>query len=121
MTKPAPGLELDKLIAEKVLGWRKYNKDNPIPASDRFSLERFEWRDEDGSGPVFVNYYSTDIKAAWDLVEKFRLTVRPLGEIGWTAVKKWCDDEMIMLQNSSPTAPHAICLAALFYANEDGE
>lgn len=111
---PAAGLELDKLIAEKVLGWHKYNKANPILAS-----ERFEWWDEDGSGPVFVNHYSTDIKAAWDLVEKFKLCVIPwAGQ--WMAIKH---DEIHKdsERNIAPTAPHAICLAALFYASEGNE
>ncbi len=86
-----------------------------------------DWWFEKGRGgdiqenALYLEHFSTDIKAAWDLAEKFKLCVVPFGENGWTAVKKWNDDEMIVLQNSAPTAPHAICLAALFYASEDNE
>lgn len=122
MNKPEPGIELDKLIAEKVLGWYQ---DSDIGGP------RAWWFKKEGSdkimgsgGPyptkedaLHLNYFSTDIKAAWNLVEKFKLCVVPWGG-QWTATRLgqiFIDGEI----NMAPTAPHSICLAALFYASED--
>ncbi len=102
---PAAGLELDKLIAEKVLGWKP-------------STWLGIWID-DMCRQRSLSYFSTDIKAAWELAEKFKLFVFPHGG-GWAATKIGrilIDNET----NTAPTAPHAICLAALFYASEDDE
>ncbi len=73
---PAAGLELDKLIAEKVLGWYQ---DSDIGGPRAWWFEKGKSDKIMGSGP-----YPTK------------------GEI-----------------NMAPTAPHSICLAALFYASED--
>jgi hypothetical protein len=110
-----PGLELDKSIAEKVLGWYQ---DSDVGGP------RAWWFVTGNEGDIredvlHLNCFSTDIKAAWDLAEKFSLCVFPHGN-GWSATKigrLLIDNET----NTAPTAPHAICLAALFYANEGGE
>jgi hypothetical protein len=110
------GLQLDKLIAEKVLGWYQ---DSDIDGP------RAWWFKEGDEGDIkekalYLNHFSTDIKAAWSLVEKFKLVVFPLSA-SWAAAKVGriiADDET---STAAPTAPHAICLAALFYASEDGE
>jgi hypothetical protein len=113
------GLELDKMIGRKVFGWREWSQ----AARKTNSYDRSKWWDPDGSCLVHLNHFSTDIKAAWDLAEQFRLCVVPFGEAGkgyWTAVQPGCilaDGH----RNAAPTAPHAICLAALFYTNEDSE
>lgn len=110
-TSIEPGLELDKLIAEKVLGWYQ---DSDVGGP------RAWWRDKDDTENIFhLNYFSTDIKAAWELVEKFELCIVPW-DAGWSAFAPYrfgrdCE------RNKAPTAPHAICLAALFYTNEGGE
>lgn len=95
-----PGLELDKLIAEKVLGWYQ----DSVVGGPR------DWWYEKGieSKTLYLNHYSTDIKAAWDLVEKFKLCVMP-----------WAGQWMVYRHTKkyiAPTAPHAICLAALNWA-----
>ena len=102
--KPEPGLELDKLIAEKVLGWFQ----DSMAKSPRDLW--FETGEEEGS--LYLNHYSTDIKAAWNLAERFRLCVVPWHDGKWTAVK---EGEILIDGdwNSAKTAPHAICLAAL--------
>lgn len=114
-----PGLELDKLIARQVLGWGERSQAIRKAKKDKGIYDRSLWWDKDGSGPVHLNYFSTDIKAAWDLAEKFKLKVMPyLGE--WTAVRgrgHIGDAD----RNRAPTAPHAICLAALLYASEGNE
>lgn len=116
-----PGLELDKLIARQVLGWRERSQEIRRVKNDKGFYDRSLWWDSNSSGSVHLNHFSTDIKAAWDLAEKFRMVIRPFGETGWAASKKWCDDEMVLYHHSAKTAPHAICLAALFYANKDNE
>lgn len=101
-----PGVELDELIAAKVLGW----KPSTWPGI---------WID-DMCRQNSLSHFSTDIKAAWDLAEKFKLCVIPWDEARWTAIRCgqiFVDGE----RNKAPTAPHAICLAALFYASEDDE
>jgi hypothetical protein len=128
MMKPksriSPGLELDKLIAEKVLGWYQ---DSDVGGPRAWWYE-MEGADEIMATPgpyprdkaMHLNHFSTDIKAAWDLVEKFKLCLIPWGG-QWVATKResiFIDGE----ENIAPTAPHAICLAALLYAaNDKGE
>ena len=81
MAELKPGIELDELIAHKIMGAQ-------------------------------VALYSTDIKAAWVLVEKLKLCVAPYpGRDLWSAFR----DSKVFI---APTAPHAICLAALFYSRQ---
>lgn len=57
----------------------------------------------------FIKPYSTDISAAWEVVERLDGTYEPTIERhgpGWTA---WFDSASAWAE----TAPHAICLAAL--------
>ncbi len=118
-----PGVKLDKLIAERVLGWYQYSD---ISGPRACWLEKEKADEIMGSGPcprkheaLHLNHFSTDIKAARDLAEKFKLCVVPIGD-GWTATRLGqllVDGE----RNKAPTAPHAICLAALFYASENDE
>ncbi len=123
MSLPLPGLELDKMIAHQVLGW---HQENVVPG-------RVWWLNQQGK-VRYLKRFSTDIKAAWDLVEKFKLCVAPWIEEwriyrdgkflstpwegrGWTVHKegKFLEDGP---KNAALTAPHAICLAALNIAKE---
>lgn len=86
------GRELDALIAEKVMG---------DPLQLKMAL-----------GP---RHYSTDIAAAWEVVEKLRTAKYEL--LICTFSGKWSVDVLhtgksIDVANAD-TAPHAICLAAL--------
>ncbi len=62
------GRDLDALVAEKVLGWRhiKWERTTPLGRSPKnlLSLVLEE-----------VPYYSTDIAAAWQVVERMRSTI----------------------------------------------
>lgn len=101
-----PGLELSALIAEKVMGWNR---------------KPHKWED--------VPRYSTDIAAAWPIVEKFK-------EAGFLIQIMYGVDARISVENgkglevtevrfsgqhgpdhvgheTGDTIPHAICLAAL--------
>jgi hypothetical protein len=104
MIKPIlSGRELDLLVAEKVMEHK----------IDSFGFERTN--DYDGTD---LKNYSTDISAAWEVVEKienyFELTkivIEP------TKTKTIYTANILIGNNSfrghSQSAPHAICLAAL--------
>lgn len=101
-----PGRYLDAMVAEKVMGWRH---DPGTYEGSRYLL------DPAGARSAIPNY-STDIAAAWEVVEKlkgatahFQLQSIPGG---WSTrifrVPAGLSNEEI-----ADTAPMAICLAAL--------
>ena len=100
------GAELDALVAEKVMGWRR------VDSHDDPTL--YIWRTL--RGDVSPHYWkpSTDMTAAWQVVERIELLkYRTLEYIprdgGW-----WIDDNHNhAVQVCAPTAPLAICRAAL--------
>lgn len=98
-----PGSELDILIAEKVFGVKyeepKLNQFKPMP------------------NPNSCPRYSTDIAAAWEVVEKLNLLSK-------FSLERFEDryriveyaggyDNNFTFISEAETAPHAICLAAL--------
>ena len=93
------GRELDALVAEKVMG-----------------LTEEDWI----AGPTGLpRPYSTDIAAAWEVVEKLRGTHRPFllshdfqdGFMKWPVVIVGFG--AVVVHEGQYGAPHAICLAAL--------
>lgn len=68
-----PGRELDALVAERVLGWTVYRGETP----NHYDLLNDEYAQgfppgEDIMGvPSEIQEYSTEIRFAWDVVEKF--------------------------------------------------
>jgi hypothetical protein len=104
------GRELDALVAEKVMGWKVRPDRYPVDAT--------------GQSQFRVPEYSTDIAAAWRVVEQMR-------QVGWFVQihdhttswevalgrPEWVTSDLyqarVMPSASSVTAPHAICLAAL--------
>lgn len=129
-----PGKYLDFLIAEKVMGDEKVVIRCPKCGSD--NLE-YDHRIEQGfctdcqellfsSGCFLSKPYSTDISAAWKVVEKLRekdicLSVAHVkhvkSSIVWEYIAKveWYDKSLEYKFDfaTSETAPHVICLAAL--------
>lgn len=123
------GRELDILIAEKVMGWTR-EPINPLSIEP----DRRGWLNVNGyyfSHPDATTYeneklpkYSTNIAAAWEVVEKIKMEkcmininedatfssvqierFHPLPTGGtWSCIVESSDGE---------SAPHAICLAAL--------
>jgi hypothetical protein len=132
-----PGRELDTLVAEKVMGIEVvYDAfGGPcVPGTDSVSDPRGDY----GLGPITtgdsIPDYSTDISAAWEVVESmaaktFEVTVEgggPYGDRpdlqngeGWYASFYLGDSNApwksgtINAQAWASTAPHALCLAAL--------
>ena len=125
-----PGRRLDALVAEKVMGWLWVTEDAEQPEAVPYL--------RDGKGGVYyptvaaefpklptaggnIPPYSTDIGAAWEVLEKMRAQL-PGKEImlyhldGW-GVGSLCQApstiEIGEHYGEAETAPHAICLAAL--------
>ena len=117
------GRELDALVAEKVMGWTWDGKTAWSPTGSRLWMVRKDpyW---------WLPYYSTDIAAAWEVVEKLvllencQLTRNTkgewAGENGLYAVTRLCHDPIGSIGElkrvslgEGETMPHAIALAAL--------
>ena len=92
--------ELDREVAEKVMGWR-------IPETWLYSE-----MGHDGEVLREVPLYSSSIEAAWLVMEKMR-------EKGWSFGCSCIPTDDTWIANfgsiyiSAPTAPEAICRAAL--------
>jgi hypothetical protein len=111
-----PGRELDALVAEKVFNY-----------SFEGLVERNRYWVSDKGYPMFngqtvmVPFYSTDIAAAWQVVEK----LSPIAIEKYTSTTgdvwsvRFCDPKLPGPKShfdgkiEADTAPHAICLAAL--------
>lgn len=99
-----PGRELDALVAKHVFGLGQHKLPEDGPQAEFESIVRRN-RYEIEDCPA----YSTDIAAAWEVVE---LMANRTGEFelrflsGWSAGFGKCPSD-------APSAPHAICLAAL--------
>jgi hypothetical protein len=83
-----PGKELDVLIAEKVMGWKKLTFDAPI----RGLL--WIWDHKEGALETEVQRvpsYSTDITAAWEVVSKLAPIVGDFQEADGFFILKYAD------------------------------
>lgn len=92
-----PGRPLDRLIAEKIMEYPSHEKHH----EDLLCFCKYH----------DAKRYSTEIAAAWELVEKldlFSFTTLSKNERGWLIT--W-NDESYMVYGD--TASHAICLAAI--------
>lgn len=105
------GRELDKLIAEKVMGWnfsdaaQAWYPPNLHPLSNVLGHA--------------IPSYSTDIVAAWKVVERLIKDGHAcdvLYDHGWS-----CHSDLRGRREYGETAPHAICLAALAIVDQEGE
>ncbi len=116
-TLPA-GPALDALVAERVMGF-KWDESRcrvcgwPLYATlalgcvaGNCSLRPRPARMADEPAP-----YSTEIKWAWELVERLKLVVGPTPRGGWMVQTFW--DRELSQWETAETAPLAICRAAL--------
>jgi hypothetical protein len=111
-----PGQELDKLIAEKVMGWTDIIKSDVVHG-------KFTYRGKHPD-PTHRGYltsdqrteipeYSTKFSDAWEVVERLKINSKFTLTFGVGMYEKWY---VAMGEKSlayAGTAPHAICLAAL--------
>lgn len=130
-----PGRELDALIAEKVMGF----KDVHFKVCSTFGLDTSDWHmTPDARYPyaiargctLQVPHYSTDIAAAWEVVEKLPtieitnckgnsllFDARANEKDKWVvAVRVSAEADYSnpkFIYSQAVSAPHAICLAAL--------
>jgi len=110
-----PGRELDALVAEKVMGW---TYGHPCPEG----MDCLHWADEKGKVRDYKPpQYSTDIAAAWEVVEKMseQWPQYQLAKIedGWSVM--WGFDGYGWPEATGKTAPEAICKAALLAVTEE--
>ena len=110
------GPELDALVAEKVMGWAFADGCWNEPSGPRRAHPRSVYN--------HFPYYSTDIAAAWEVIEKLPgpgIALFKTYNGGWQARTKVCNypGSMHVIENDccifsdAPTAPLAICRAAL--------
>lgn len=102
------GRELDMLIAEKVMGQtvrEEHHKDFPQTVVCRWISET-----------EMLPGYSTDISAAWEIIEHLRPWRFNLERMNRTAGSEWradFDNRPSIFSGYGDTAPLAICRAAL--------
>jgi hypothetical protein len=109
------GRELDKMIAQHVMG-------HPVTQQKR---EVFEGTSK-GTRPLAA--YTTDMTAAWEVVERMSITLIPIENGGWFALagkpERWKSpaDFMQYLQTADfasagaavgESAPFVVCMAAI--------
>lgn len=121
------GRELDTLVAEKVMGWEATadglywdarQKRTRLVLGSVIAKKREEMGIENRPGFVFAP--STDIAAAWEVVEKADLwsLYGSIGDGPYRACIQFEDREGLM---TADTAPLAICLAALKAVSQEGQ
>jgi hypothetical protein len=120
LNKPA-GREMDALVAEIVMGW-EYIPDKQ-ERKTWSSTHWVNWKDSKGKTQLLVLSYSTDIAAAWQVVEKTMLLDNYdlmkdgenyiFGHYGKNGIDPWT--EFVR----ASTAPLAICRAALLAVLEE--
>lgn len=105
------GRELDALIALKLFDLKLINMSQPIPNEPgKFGMVLFAPDDGKHIHELDLPYYSTDISAAWKVIEKLTEdgdAFTLLYDHGWFANKDG------VYEVCETTAPHAICIAAL--------
>lgn len=98
------GRELDSLVAEKVMGLKIYSRIG------------HNYLGKDGFYKI-IREYSTDISAAWEVVEKLindaGIDISIIFDISREYKVKITDDGVIKSKIQCKTAPEAICKAAL--------
>ena len=132
--KEPAGPRINAWIAERVMGWKRGQRGNWIVSVP----PNHEWLSDDGGWEpttkevtfpledLHIPAYSTDIAAAWEVVEGIRGPVQhcllvdlsncPAGDWQCTireAVKATDWHERDIARGRAPTAPLAICRAAL--------
>jgi len=113
-----PGPELDRLVAEKVMGWRR--------RSHKFSQNAWEWYNPEIPDPyhnkdfvcndVDLPKFSTDIAAAWKVVNRLRekqfdIMIKTLKDRWEVLISD--PDKILDWYATAPELPLAICRAAL--------
>lgn len=113
MHMPA-GREMDALIATQVFG-HEVKRDTVLTTFVPFRVDTVEWSE----GFTTLAHYSTDIEAAWEVIEE--LTRDHYDFDVWSETDSiWCEIfKGVSATANAKTAPLAICRAALLLKNSD--
>lgn len=111
-----PGRELDALIAEMVMGFEPWPVQDPMWECKAFKARYVPYGQ--AAKPCEPPAYSTDIAAAWKVVEKVLFPSRMFDFEIWNTngVRDWGASFNVgcgVVKAAGESAPHAICLAAL--------
>ena len=120
----AAGRELDALVAEQVMGWTACDpaqESRPWECGDERPSVRTGMGIPPGeSDRNEIPHFSTDIAAAWEVVEKLDRDGHTMEmdkrDAGWVVrFVDYSKDPILSMEitDTAPTAPLAICLAAL--------
>lgn len=109
------GAEMDALVATKVMGW--------IQASTQSSVW-LTWYPpgEHSKARLSPPPFSTDIAAAWEVVKRIIGTTKRCPQVRWISEAmshEWHCDMEWGAEAYAPTAPLAICRAALIAVMEE--
>lgn len=112
------GREMDSLIAERVMGWTVfYGEHNGYDLLDDEIANGYPPDEEPEGVPFEIPNYSTDIAAAWEVVEKMKNYLFVCGRTDdgiWEAYFFPVNSGIGKLSEAhGDTAPSAICRAAL--------
>lgn len=114
-----PGRELDALVAEHVMGLEPWPEQLPSWKCKAFKAKHVPHGQK--AKPCIPPEYSTNIAAAWKVIEKIKTSESWLAIWQTIDTGKWYielqldDGTKIGWANDCDTAPQAICLAALKY------
>src|SRR5689334_4109723 len=115
---------IDVLVAEKIFGCKPKYEDKCLCANRAHTDER-------GPEVPFIKFYSKEIKSAWEIVENWVDEECRFCNIAYNVTKPefsnywscafWDNWEAPKFIANAPTAPLAICLAALKAGGYDVE
>jgi hypothetical protein len=109
--KMKAGRELDALVAERVMGWYNVGRGYLFGNDDSWGGDNPQTPDK---GIQDLPHYSTDIKAAWEVVERVSAVYQIKVGSDKTAFAWWCEiGEGDWRSIGQPTAALAICKAVL--------
>lgn len=115
-----PSNKLDKLIATEVMSWEFVDV---TPHAEHRTVGEslgYWYRGADGILRVVSSFRtdeisfspSTDIAAAWEVVERFKNNITLSFDLGKWAVHVFDGDDNVIGESEADTAPLAICRAA---------
>lgn len=114
--------ELDALVAEKVMGFYLHKRRDEWNDGDPYFYVTYPNFDGHGSDELIhkIPNYSTDISAAWKVIEKVQESCGGIDlkfnrhDRMWETDFLASDNDCLILGcDGAPTVAHAICLAAL--------
>ncbi|HYE97575.1 MAG TPA: hypothetical protein VEJ18_01640 [Planctomycetota bacterium] len=114
---PEAGRELDAQVAEKVMGWTEVKFQPIANAMGQHVID--EWMGRGPNDPyrnALVPKYSTQMQYAGEVLEKMRSQYQFVALISGRGGQPWVckvNRESGFFEEKAPTAPLAVCLAAL--------